>query len=123
MLFRVGIMLVANAVALIVAALVLSGMGLDVTGFLVAVAIYTAIVALLQPFFVRTVRERGSAVLGVVALLATLVSLIVTDLIWDGFDIEGVGNWLAAAVIVWLVSLGTTWALTRVGPGRRARAD
>jgi uncharacterized membrane protein YvlD (DUF360 family) len=40
-----------------------------------------------------------------VALIATLVSLIVTDLVSDGFSIDGVGTWIAATFIVWLGAL------------------
>ena len=108
-------MLVANAVALIVAAVVLSGMEIDVTGFIVAVAIFTVSVALLQPFLMSTFRQRGPSVLGGVALFATLASLIITDLVSDGFSIDGVGDWLAAAVIVWVVSLLAAFILPFLG--------
>ena len=43
--------------------------------------------------------------LGGVALIATLLSLIVTDLVSDGFSIDGSSTWLAAAVIVWARAL------------------
>ena len=39
------------------------------------------------------------------ALVATLVSLIVTDWVSDGLSIDGTGTWIAATVIVWLASL------------------
>ena len=44
--------LVANAVGLIVAALVLDDVQLDATSFVVAVVIFTIVFALLQPFLV-----------------------------------------------------------------------
>jgi uncharacterized membrane protein YvlD (DUF360 family) len=115
LLVRLGIMLVANAVGLIVAAAVLSGMEIDVTGFIVAVAIFTVAVALLQPFLVSMLRDRGGALLGGVALIATLASLIITDLVSDGFSIDGVGSWLAAAVIVWVAALLAAFILPYLG--------
>jgi uncharacterized membrane protein YvlD (DUF360 family) len=116
LLVRLGIMLVANAVGLIVAAIVLSGMDIDVTSFLLAVVIFTAVLALAQPFLVSTFRRSGStAMLGGVALVATLVSLIITDLVSDGFSISGVGTWLAAAVIVWAASLLAAFILPYLG--------
>ena len=33
------------------------------------------------------------------------MALIITDLVSDGFSISGIGAWIAAAVIVWVVSL------------------
>jgi uncharacterized membrane protein YvlD (DUF360 family) len=50
-----------------------------------------------------------------VALIATLVSLIVTDLVSDGFSISGVGNWIAATVIVWVVALLAVFILPFLG--------
>ena len=42
------------------------------------------------------------ALRGGIALVTTLVGLIITDLIFDGFSITGFGTWIAATVIVWL---------------------
>ena len=112
---RTGIMLVANAVGLIVAATVLDGMAIDATGFLVAVVIFTITAALLGPFLAVQFRRRASAALGGVSLIATLLALIVTDLISDGLSISGVGTWLAAAVIVWAASLLAVFVLPYLG--------
>ena len=49
------------------------------------------------------------------ALLATLVSLIVTDLVSDGLNIDGVGTWIAATVIVWLAALLAAFILPFLG--------
>jgi uncharacterized membrane protein YvlD (DUF360 family) len=111
------ILLVANAVGLIVAAIVLDGMSIDVTSFIIAVAIFTGILALLQPFFESMLRRKNasSAALGGVSLIATLVTLLVTDLISDGFSIDGLGTWVAAAVIVWAASLLAAFILPYLG--------
>lgn len=108
-------MLLANAVGLIVASLVLDGMDIDVTSFIFAVIIFTVVFALMLPFFASQLRRRGSSALGGVALIATLISLIITDLISDGFSISGIGTWLAAAVIVWAASLLAAFILPFLG--------
>jgi len=90
-------MLLANAVGLIVASLVLSGFSIDVTAFIIAVVIFTVVLALMLPFLASMLRRGGSSALGGVALIATLVSLIITSLISDGFSIDGIGTWIAAA--------------------------
>ena len=108
-------MLLANAVGLIVSSLVLSGMDIDVTSFIYAVIIFTVVFALMLPFFASQLRRRGSSALGGVALIATLISLIITDLISDGFSISGIGTWLAAAVIVWAASLLAAFILPFLG--------
>jgi len=108
-------MLVANAAGLIVASIVLDGVAIDVTSFVIAVVIFTAVLALMQPFLAVQLRRGGSAALGGVSLIATLVALIITDLISDGFSINGVGTWLAAAVIVWAASLLAAFILPYLG--------
>ena len=49
------------------------------------------------------------------ALIATLAGLIITDLLADGFSIDGVGTWLAAMVIVWVASLAAVFILPYLG--------
>jgi putative membrane protein len=114
-LVRTLIALVANAVGLIVAAIVLDDVELDATSFVVAVVIFTAVFVLLQPFLAVNLRRMGPGMLGAVSLLATLVSLIVTDLLTDGLSISGVLTWILAALIVWLVALVATLLLPFLG--------
>jgi uncharacterized membrane protein YvlD (DUF360 family) len=116
LLIRTLIALVANAVGLIVAASLLDGMELNGAAFVLAVIIFTVVFALMLPFTASQARRSGSAALGGgVALIATLVALIVTDLISDGLTIEGIGTWIAATVIVWLASLLAGFILPYLG--------
>ena len=110
-------LLAANAVGLLIAAAVLDGLHLDATGFIVAIVIFTVALALLQPFLVSTMRRQGASAgaLGGVALIATLISLIVTDLLSDGLSIDGVGTWFAATVIVWAGALLAAFVLPFLG--------
>jgi uncharacterized membrane protein YvlD (DUF360 family) len=112
---RTLIALAGNAIGLIAAAVLLDGVDIDATSFLVAVVIFTVVFAIIQPFLAVQLRRAGSAALGGVALIATLVSLIVTDLVSDGFSISGVGNWIAATVIVWVVALLAVFILPFLG--------
>jgi uncharacterized membrane protein YvlD (DUF360 family) len=112
---RTAIALVANAVGLIVAAALLDGMSLDVTGFVTAVVVYTVVFALMQPFFFSALRRAAAPVLGGVALIATLVSLIVATLVTDGLSISGIGTWIAATVVVWLASILAGFILPFLG--------
>jgi putative membrane protein len=115
LIFRTIVALAANAVGLIVAAAVLGDMELDVGGFVIAVVIFTIVFALLQPFLVLQLRAAGPGVLGGVALLATLASLIITDLLSDGFSIDGAVTWLLAAVIVWAAAVIAAFILPFLG--------
>jgi uncharacterized membrane protein YvlD (DUF360 family) len=112
---RMAISLVANAVGLVVAALLLDKMELNAGGFLTAVIIFTVVFALLQPFAESQLRRRASAAAGGVALIASLLALIVTDIFSSGLSIHGLGTWLAAAVLVWLASLLAAFILPFLG--------
>ena len=115
LIVRTLIALVANAVGLIVAAAVLDGMHMNVSGFLLAVIIFTVVFALMQPFLVSQFRRSNSAALGGVALIATFIALVVTDILSDGFTINGVGTWIAATVIVWVSALLAAFILPFLG--------
>jgi putative membrane protein len=115
LLVRLLIAFVSNGVGLIVGALVLDGMKLNATGFVVSVVIYTILFALLQPFLVSMLRRSPGPVLGGVALIATLVSLVVTAIATDGLSIHGIGTWIAATVIVWLASVLAAFILPFLG--------
>ncbi len=115
LIVRTAVLLVANAVGLLVASYVLSGMDLSASGFIVAVLIFTVAVALMLPFMASQLRRRGSSALGGVALIATLLALIITNVLSDGLTIDGIGTWLAAAVIVWAASLLAAFILPFLG--------
>ena len=115
LIVRTLIALAANAIGLIVAAAVLDGMHMNVGSFFVAVIIFTVVAALLQPFLAVQFRRSAPGALGGVALVATFVSLVVTDLISDGLSINGVGTWIAATVIVWVAALLAAFILPFLG--------
>jgi hypothetical protein len=114
-LIRTAILVAANAVGLLVAAAVLDDMTVDGTSFIEAIIIFTVAVALMTPFMANVLRKRQSSALGGVALIATLISLVITDLISDGFTIEGIWTWVAATVIVWAASLLAAFILPYLG--------
>ena len=114
-LVRTLVMVLANAVGLAVAAIVLDGMKIDATSFIEAIVIFTVAFALMTPFMANQLRKRQSSALGGVALIATLIALIITDLISDGLTINGIGTWVAATVIVWVASLLAAFILPYLG--------
>ncbi len=115
MLIGLGIQLLANALGLLVAAWVLSpDMEVSGTAFVIAVVIFTVVYAIAQPFLTQMAMTKVPALRGGVALIATLVGLIITDLVSDGLTIDGFATWILAALIVWVVSLIGTLLLPLV---------
>ena len=96
LIVRTIVALVANAVGLLIAAAVLDDMHLNASGFIVAVVVFTVVFAGAAVLMVQ-LRRAGSAALGGVARITTLVSLIITDLISDashrrGRDVDARGG-------------------------------
>ncbi len=114
-LVRTGVLLLANAIGLWVASLVLDGMSIDASSFIMAVVIFTVVLGLMTPFMANQLRKNQSRALGGVALIATLIALLITDLISDGFTVDGIGTWVLAAVIVWAASLVAAFILPYLG--------
>lgn len=105
LLVNAAITVLANAVALVVGALVLDRFGLDVAGFAIALLIFTVVQVLLEPVLRSIAKDRAPVLVGLSALVATFVSLIVTSVVTDGLEISGIGTWFLAAAVVWLIAL------------------
>lgn len=104
---RIGLGIVGNAVGLLVAKAVIGDdMTLRAGGFVIAVLIFSVLTAVFEPIASRVAARTADALQGVSALVATAVSLWLTEVITsDNFAISGVGAWLLASVIVWLSAL------------------
>jgi putative membrane protein len=100
-----AIHLVANAVGLLVANLVLDDLTIDAGPFLWAVLIFTVVETFAGPLIMKIALQNAKGLMGGIALVVTFVGLLVTEIIADGFDINGVSTWIAATVIVWLAAM------------------
>ena len=112
---RTGILLVANAIGLIAASIFLHDVEINVTGFLLALIIFTVSAALLTPALRSQFEKRNSAALGGVALIATLVSLIITVIVSNGLEVHGIAGWLGGTLIIWIASLAVAFVLPFFG--------
>jgi putative membrane protein len=97
--------LAANAVGLLVAAIVLSGFRIDVVSFIFAVAIFTIVEVIADPLITKLAITNLPALRGSVALVTTFVGLFITTLISNGIQINGLTTWILASLIVWLFAL------------------
>jgi uncharacterized membrane protein YvlD (DUF360 family) len=103
--------LAANALGLWVADLVLDGMTLTGSAFLMAVLIFTLVEVLVSPLLTQMAIKGSGALRGSVALVATFIGLLVTSLVNEGLTIDGFTTWIGATVIVWLAALLAGWIL------------
>ena len=101
-LIRTGIFFLSALVGIIVANLVLDDMTVNVTSYISVAIIFALIQAILSPLIFKGVVRGATAFTGGVGIIATLVALIITDVISDGMSISGLTTWILAALIVWL---------------------
>jgi hypothetical protein len=110
-LLRAAIFLGSSAIGLLVAAWLVSGVSLSAWGFIAAVVIFSVAQAILAPFFLKIASRYASALLGGIGLVSTLAALILASLFSGGLTIRGIGSWIAATVVVWLVTALATLLL------------
>ena len=110
-LLRVAVFLGSSAIGLLVAGWLVPGVSLSVWGFVTAVVIFTVAQAILSPFFLKMASRYASAFLGGIGLVSTFAALLLASLFSNGLSIRGVGSWIAATVVVWLVTALATLVL------------
>ncbi len=110
-LLRTAIFLGSSAIGLLVAAWLIPGVSVSVWGFITAVVIFAVAQALLSPFFLKMASRYASAFLGGIGLVSTLVALVLASVLTHGLSIRGIGSWIGATVVVWLVTAVATVVL------------
>ncbi len=130
LLVRALIFLGSAALGLAVAAQLLDDVEVTTSGFITVVLIYAVIQSVISPFLARFAAKNASAFLGGVGLVATFVALVAATALGDSLTITGgVETWIAATVIVWLVTALATlllpFALVKAGveSARERRSD
>ncbi|PEG60233.1 hypothetical protein CQY21_13160 [Mycolicibacterium boenickei] len=106
-----AIFLGSSALGLLVAAWLIPGVSVSAWGFITAVVIFSVAQAILSPFFLKMASRYASAFLGGIGLISTLVALILASVLTRGLSISGIGSWIAATVVVWLVTAVATVVL------------
>ncbi|WP_062287597.1 phage holin family protein [Demequina phytophila] len=102
------------ALGLWITSMVLDGFTIDFVGLLVAAVIFTVAQWILSPLIFKMATKYANAFLGGVGLVSTFVALLITSLVVDGLSIDGVGTWIAATVLVWLITALATWLLPMI---------
>lgn len=113
-LLRLGVFLGSAALGLLVAAWLVRGVSLSVLGFITAVVIFAVAQAVLAPLFTKLADRYASALLGGIGLITTFAALLVATRFSNGLAIRGVGSWIAATVVVWLITALATVLLPKV---------
>ena len=121
-LLRIAVFLAASAIGLLVAAWLVPGVSVSVSGFVTAVVIFTVAQSVLSPLFQKLASHYAAALLGGIGLVSTLAALILASVLTTGLSIAGTGSWVAATVLVWLVTAVATLLLPLVVPRKKNTA-
>jgi len=120
LIIRTAVFLVAAAVGIIAAALLVDGVAVTASGFIIVVVLYAVVQSVISPFIAKVAARNASALLGGVGIIAAFIALLTATLVGDSLTISGgVGTWIAATVVVWLVTALATlllpWILVMLG--------
>jgi putative membrane protein len=100
-LLRAALAAAANAITLLIAAAVLDRFEINALPFIVALAIFTLAVILIKPFVESVAGKYARGATWLAGLVTTYIALLLADILSDGIQIEGVGTWILATLIVW----------------------
>ena len=95
----------ANAIALILAALIFPGFTLSLDGFIVALIVFALLSALLPWLVLKFLARHAGSLIALSGLVGTFIALLVTSTISSGLDIDGVWTWIGATLLIWIISM------------------
>jgi len=101
---RAIVLLGSWAIGLLVAAWVVPHVSVSPSGFIVAVVLFSVAQAILSLLIVRLPHGYASLLLGGTGLVLTFVALSLAAVLTHGLTIRGVASWIAATIVVWLVT-------------------
>src|SRR5882762_11678319 len=101
---RAVLLLGSWAIGLLVAAGVIPGVSLSISGFIVAVVVFSVAQAALSLLILKLPHGYASLLLGGTGLALTVFALILASVLTHGLTIRGIASWIATTVVVWLVT-------------------
>ncbi|SFR90453.1 4 TMS phage holin, superfamily IV [Agromyces sp. CF514] len=111
-LVNLAIFLATAALALLLASLLVPGFHVHPGGFIVAIIVFAIAQALVE-WLVRSIFHRSApTVAGIAGLLSTFLALWITSL-FGGVSFDGLGGWILATVVVWLVTAILGWVAAK----------
>ena len=95
----------ANAIALILAALIFPGFTLTIEGFIIALLVFAVLSALLPWLVLKFLMRHAGSLIALSGLVGTFLALLVTSLLTSGLDIDGTWTWIGATLLIWIISM------------------
>jgi putative membrane protein len=102
---RAGVMLASSAIALILAAIIFDRFSIGFLSFPIAVIVFTLVSLVAKPIVASLVKQHAREINWGVGLVTTYVTLLATDLLSDGIQVEGFFTWIASTALIWVALL------------------
>ncbi|MGH3633523.1 hypothetical protein [Mycobacterium sp.] len=103
-LLRAVVLMGSWAIGLLVAASVVPRVSMSLSGFIVAVAVFSVAQAILSLSILKLPHAYALLVFGGTGLALTVVALGLASVLSHEFNIRGIASWVAATVVVWLIT-------------------
>lgn len=103
-LLRAVLLLGSWAIGLLLSAWVIPGVSLSVSGFIVAVVVFSVGQAMLSLVILKLPYGYASLLLGGTGLALTVFALSLAAAVTHGLTIRGMASWVATTLVVWLVT-------------------
>ena len=118
---RLGSSLVGIAAGLLLSSAIVSSFSISATALVEATLIFWLVHIVVQVMALRVlVRQPSIALAGLLALAATIISLVIVNAIISGLTIHGAKTYIPAALIIWLTTaLGDTVGSRMIRDRRR----
>ncbi|OBK40855.1 hypothetical protein A5658_19945 [Mycobacterium sp. 1245111.1] len=114
---RAVLLLAAWAIGLLIAAQVVPGVSMSMSGFIVAVVTFSVAQEMLSLSILKLPHAYASLLLGGTGLALTVFALILATAETHGFTIRGMASWVATTLVVWLVTtIGAVTLPELLGP-------
>ena len=101
----------SSVVGLLLAGLLVPGIGVGIGGFIVAVAVFTLAQSLLTPLTTKLAAKFSPPLVGGVGLLSTGLALAIASSFEGGITLQGPTDWVLGTLVVWLVTALGSWLL------------
>ena len=117
---RIGLGLAGVAVGILVSAAVLSGLSVTFTAVIETTIIFWLVHIAVQFMALRVlIRQPSVALAGLLAIAATIVSLIIVALIVPSLHVHGASTYLFATLIIWVATAAADVVAQRMIRARR----
>lgn len=104
-LIRAGIFLSSAAVGLLAAAVLIDGVSVSASGFIITVVVYATAQSIVSPAVLKFAVANARALLGGIGLISTLIALFVASRFTNSLTLSGgISTWILAALVVWTVT-------------------